>query len=288
MKKLILLVTVIVIHCIAFYGPAYAISIGDLEEKLRISGPIACVRPILVMSLEDKLDVYITGEAVKSAAILQSKNNDASLSYIEREKTIEKLYFEGGIYFDFKDEELRKATIANVKKQIKDYQYSVQQNKELGKNIPPPDAEASILLGQFYRNHYRWATIGFGKEMKDVPIDDMRFFTMRVTALLPISSKDWKYDAKSTKLVINRRIVNSSKPMKLCGEEKLISGVVDQGSGTMNLDGSEGGILTSSSRTEYILNTTAARDAEMFQNIIHNIVWKITTTRDTIDVQHMR
>ena len=111
MKRIIILAATVLTTSLLFCASALAINMGDLDETLRISlDDGGCVRPILVLSVSNKMNVYVTGEVIKSAAILRQEKGGLNISSgiaKQRREDRDSLFFEGGVYFDFADEECR-------------------------------------------------------------------------------------------------------------------------------------------------------------------------------------
>ena len=137
------------------------------------------VRPILIFSINNKIDVYITGEMIKNATLY---------SY-EREKQ-DFISIGGGVYFDFKDAGARKKAVEALKGMIKTHEENIKINQETGKDIPYPETAGSFFWGSFVGGGYDWG-ISEDHSTRE-KIDNFRFLSMRIKATLPISMKDWK------------------------------------------------------------------------------------------------
>ncbi len=277
MKKNIIVGILALISVFCFFGSSLATQIGELEDNLRICSYEGCVRPILIYSIENKIDVYITGEIVKSARLISKR----VISKSNRPEEQDFFYFEGGLYFDFKDKASKETAINKIKTMIRIHDENRKLNTEMGKPIPSPESEDSYFWGSLIDGHYVWGYSG--PRSSDVEkIDNFRFLTMRIIATFPISRDDLSsYDTASSTLLINRRCFHSGKPIKININDKPFIGLVDPRS-SMSLSSGVGAILLNSTPDRYHLKAqNTPKDILIFKDIIEAITVQIFKTRDT-------
>ena len=264
-----------------FYASAFATAIGDLEENLKISlDGLPLVRPILIYSDNDKVNIYITGEMIKSATVLHHKTRREDEEAYRKERHLpyqplpplvsreqDKLYISGGIYFDFKDEKARGKVIRTIKEMSRIYENNFKLNQETGKALPVPDKD-SYFYGSFA------ARPTWGDRMN---IDNLRFLTMRVSILVPIPSKGQSFDFTQSDLNIDRRMYSSGTRLEIWGDKKLFIGIIDTGN-TEDAIARDGQILLFPLADIKVMNKLSNGWQTLFQSIIHNIVWQIQKT----------
>ncbi len=274
MKKTVMLAMAVLAGSLLFCASASAIAIGDLDESLRVNLNGACVRPILIFSDADKLNIYISGDMVKSATILSQGQKRV---YVQP-KQPDRLYIEGGLYFDFKDEKVRAKIVEKLKGMIRLHEENVKANQETGKEIPSPESPDSYFYGSFVPGTYTWGYSGIPSHKET--FDNFRFLTMRITVTLPFSQTDWTYDPSQMNLSIDRRCFHSGKPLNICSRTEQCTGIVDPGF-SMSPTGNQG---------QLFLNVNPDRHAEaqlrgVFEGIINSIVAQIIKTRKTLPVR---
>lgn len=277
MKKMIMSVMVVLISSLLFYVSALATTIGDLEENLRITTGGGCVRPILIFSDNDKVNIYITGEMIKSAAILSREKQRMYM----HSKEPDLLYIEGELYFDFKDEKVRKNIVEKIKEMIRVHEENVKLNQETGKDIPYPESVDSYFYGSFVGGNYDWARAS-GISEKET-IENFRFLTMRITVTLPFS-QDNSYDAAQSNLDINRRCFHSGKPLKMCNDGKLYTGIVAPVF-SMSANGNAGQILLNVRPDQHVLGNLNTKQRSTLQNVINNIILYMIKTNKSVPVR---
>jgi len=257
-----------------WYASASAIAIGDLDEGLRINLNSACVRPMLIFSDADKVNIYITGDMIKSATILSQGRK----SLYVRPKEPDRLFLEGGLYFDFKDEKVRAKVVGKLKGMIRLHEENVKANQETGREIPSSESQDSYFYGSFAPGMYTWGYSGIPSHKET--FDNFRFLTMKITVTLPFSQADWTYDVNQMNLSIDRRCFHSGKSLNICGRNEFSTGIVDPGF-AMEPTGNQG---------QLFLNVCPDRHAEIqlrpvFEGIINNVISQIVKTRKTLPVR---
>jgi len=166
---------------------------------------------------------------------------------------------------------------------IHTHEENVKLNQETGKDIPYPETVDSYFWGSFEGGQYSWGYSGIPS--KKATMDNFRFLTMRITVTLPFSEKEWTYDATKSHIIIDRRSFHSGKPLKMCQKNKLDVGIADPNY-SMNIRGSDGGILLNTRRDEYTLDDPKLpNDILVFQPIINNIVSQIIKTKETLPLR---
>ena len=237
---------------------------------------------MLIASIGDAADVYITGSLISSATILKSKNRvrgrTADPGYPES------LYFEGGLYFDFKNEVKREKTIQMLKQMIEVHDDNVQLQRETGKDIVYPETDNSFFWGSLMGAEYQWG-ISWTPAVQSKSLDRFRFLTMRITVLVPFSEKKWDYNVDKAKLVISQRRFHSPVLLKTCEPGQAFAGWIDPGN-SMGVRSTDGDLLLNTHQDNYEFNDTVIADkVSIFKFIVNNITSQILKTRETIPMR---
>jgi hypothetical protein len=273
MKKMIMSVMLVLTSSLLFYVTALATNVGDLEENLRIK-TIGCVRPILIFSDNDKVNVYITGEMIKSATILSGKKKRRGSI---RASGTDLLYIEGELYFDFKDENVRKNIVEKIKEMIRVHEENVKLNQETGKDIPYPESADSYFYGSFVPGNYSW---GASDSSLKREINNFRFLTMKITVTLPFSEQN-DYDVAQSNVSIDRRCFHSGKPLKICNDGKLYTGVIDPLL-SMSANGYDGQFLLNVRPDAHVMDNLNPKQRSTLQNAINNIILYMIKTNKSV------
>lgn len=284
MKKYVVIVMVSLISVFLFGGSALSTNIGELEENLKICAYDGCVRPILIYSIDNKIDIYITGEMVKSARLTSQRTMSKKSMRPENQDFF---YFEGGLYFDYKDKASRETAINKIKTIIRTHDENMKRSRETGEKITYPETEDSYFWGSLVGGHLVWGYSGPSSSQVE-KIDNFRFLTMRIAVTFPISREDFAYDTTASKLIINRRCFHSAKPLKINPKDKPFIGLVDPRS-SMSLSSGVGAILLNLTPDQYYLKRQdTPKDIIIFQDIIKNIAEQIFKTRDSFSAPKSR
>jgi len=276
MKKMIMSVMLVLTSALLFYVSALATTIGGLEDNLRIKA-IGCVRPILIYSDNDKVNIYITGDMIKSATILSGKKKYRR-GVMARGTDL--LYIEGELYFDFKDEKVRKNVVEKIKEMIRVHEENIKLNQETGKDIPHPESVDSYFYGSFVPGYYSGGgtTDTSLKEFKN-----FRFLTMKITVTLPFSEQN-DYDVAQSNVSIDTRCFHSGKPLKICNDGKLYTGIVDP-LFSMSANGNDGQILLNVRPDAHVMDNLNPKQRSTLQNVINNIILYMIKTNKSVPVK---
>ena len=245
-----------------------------MEKKLIICSE-GCVNPILIYSIENKIDIYITGEIVRSARLI-------SKEYIGDSKKHYFFHFEGGLYFYYKDSESQKIAINKIKKIFNIHEENLKAIREWGKEIPSPETDDSYFWGSLVGPAYRWASLDGSPQMEE--IDKFRFLTMRITTQFPISREELTYDTGKSILRIDRRCFHSGEPLKIDSYGTPFIGLVDPRT-SMHISKGTGAFLLNLTPDQYDLSREdTPKDILIFKDIIKSIASQIFKIRDTLEV----